>query len=206
MIVIGPKAVRGSEVIAFDAVVLCGGRSSRLGGVSKADLRIRGRTLLFITCEAASAARRVVVVGPASGKVPEQVEVIREDPPYGGPAAAVSTAVAHLRADNAPWLLVLACDMPAIAVALPALLEGARATGTSVLAHDGGRDQPLAALYRWTDLAALGDSEAVRNLSMRQLLARVQWSAVEVPAGSTNDVDTWSDAHQLGVEERNAGE
>lgn len=195
-----------SRVPAFDAVVLSGGRSSRLGGVPKASLELRGKSLLALTCEAAAAARRVVVVGPLAAEVPKGVEVVREYPPYGGPAAALATAVAHLREDHAPWLLLLACDMPGISTALPALLEGARLTGSSVLAHDGGRDQPLAALYRWADLAALGEAETVRNLSMRKLLARVQWSAVEVPGGSTDDVDTWSDAHELGVTKPDTGE
>lgn len=192
--------------LTFDAVILCGGRSSRLNGFPKSDLELDGLSLLERTCEAVGAAERVVVVGsPASG-VPDQAELIREDPPFGGPAAAVAAAVAELHSRHAPWTLVLACDMPQIAKALPALLGAAHKRQTSVLAHDGGRDQPLAALYRWDDLSSAGEGEAVRNLSMRALLARVQWSAVEVPAGSTRDVDTWADARELGVERPEAGE
>nr|WP_245192350.1 NTP transferase domain-containing protein [Arthrobacter pigmenti] len=185
----------------FDAVILSGGRSSRLGGVPKASLQIGDRNLLALTCEAASAARRLLVVGQSTPGMPGGVELLREDPPFGGPAAAVAAAVGHLRSSHAPWLLVLACDMPRIGETLPALLTGAREAGASVLARDGGRDQPLAALYRWSDLASAVDSGALTNLSMRHLLARVQWSAVEVPAGSTHDVDTWSDAQELGIEE-----
>ncbi|SDI05578.1 Molybdopterin-guanine dinucleotide biosynthesis protein A [Arthrobacter subterraneus] len=189
----------------FDAVVLSGGRSSRLGGVAKSSLQVDGRSLLARTCASLGAARRLVVVGASTPDVPAGHEVIREDPPFGGPAAAVSAAVAHLRADPAPWVLLLACDMPDISRALPALVAGAGAGGRSVLAHDGGRDQPLAALYRWADLVAAVDQKEVRNLSMRALLARVTWSPVEVPAGSTNDIDTWSDALQFGAEEPGAG-
>ncbi|GAB3541908.1 hypothetical protein GCM10027403_33930 [Arthrobacter tecti] len=167
-------------------------------------MRIGDRTLLARTCEAASAARRLVVVGQSTPGVPERTELLREEPPFGGPAAAVAVAVGHLCSNHAAWLLVLACDMPRIVEALPALLTGARETGASVLAHDGGRDQPLAALYRWSDLEPAVDSGVFTNLSMRHLLARVQWSAVEVPAGSTHDVDTWSDAQELGIEEPDA--
>ena len=163
-------------------------------------------SLLARTCEALSTARRIIVVGQPAPDLPPRTEVIREDPPFGGPAAAVSTAVAHLQSDPAPWVLVLACDMPGIGSALPALSAGARAAGNSVLAHDGGRDQPLAALYRWSDIASAAEPEKVRNLSMRALLARVTWSSVEVPAGSTTDIDTWSDARQFGVEGPDAGE
>lgn len=196
------------DAIVFDAVILSGGRSSRLGGVPKASLRTTAgtrQTLLARTCDAASSARRLVVVGPVDADAPRRAEIIREDPPFGGPAAAVSAAVVHLDPDPAPWLLVLACDMPGIAQAVPGLLAGAAATGASVLASDGGRDQPLAALYRFPELKAQADPAVMKNLSMRRLLARVQWSAVEVPPGSTHDVDTWTDAHNLGVEETDAG-
>ena len=191
--------------LLFDAIVLSGGRSSRLGGIPKSSLPVGGVSLLARTCSALRAARRLVVVGGPAPDLPPRAELIREEPPFGGPAAAVSAAVVHVQGDPAPWVLVLACDMPRISDALPALTAGARATGASVLAHDGGRDQPLAALYRWADLATAVDQQEVRNLSMRALLARVTWSPVEVPAGSTTDIDTWSDARQFGVLEPDAG-
>lgn len=186
---------------AYDAVVLSGGRSARLGGVPKASLRIMGQTLLARTCDAAGSARRIIVVGGAVPEVAERVEHIRDEPPFGGPAAGVAAAVVHLLPDPPPWVLVLACDMPQIAEALPLLFAGAAETGASVLAREGGRDQPLAALYRWTDLSSAVEPGQVRNLSMRKLLARVNWSPIDVPAGSTHDVDTWADARELGVEE-----
>ncbi|MFD1214070.1 molybdenum cofactor guanylyltransferase, partial [Arthrobacter sp. GCM10027362] len=56
----GQAGVAGSH----DAVVLAGGRSSRLGGVPKALLEFEGRTLLRRTLDALSGARRIAVVGP----------------------------------------------------------------------------------------------------------------------------------------------
>ncbi|MHA7154882.1 molybdenum cofactor guanylyltransferase [Arthrobacter sp. TMN-50] len=198
----------------FNAVVLSGGRSSRLGGVPKAYLQVKGRTLLSLTCEAAAAAHRIVVVGPddeafhgrpaAGTPLPLDCEFLRESPPFGGPAAALAAAVDHLRGDVTPWVLVLACDMPRIAPAIPALLAAAaKRPESSVVAHDGGRDQPLAAVYRLASLrtavAAVQTSGGTQNLSMKALLARVQWRAIDVPPGSTADVDTWADAQSLGV-------
>ncbi|WP_253905763.1 NTP transferase domain-containing protein [Arthrobacter sp. H5] len=190
--------------IIFDAAVLGGGRSSRLGGTAKSSLQLDGQTLLRIACAAAVGARRLVVVGtgaPQGRHCIHNAEVIREDPPFGGPAAAVAAAVVHLRPQPAAWLLVLACDMPRIARAVPVLLDAAARSDRSVLARDDSREQPLAALYRTADLDAavrqIGGS--VRNLSMRALLATVQWSAVDVPHGTTMDVDTWADARALGV-------
>ncbi len=206
--------------VVFNAVVLSGGRSSRLGGTPKARLERDGRSLLDLTCLAVADARGVVVVGPeehslagglgsdgatttpADGQLLR--EFVRESPPFGGPAAALAAAVDHLGDDDAPWLLVMACDMPRVDQAIPALLAAAAGDAdSSYMARDGGRDQPLAALYRMDSLrdavAAVHRSGGAQNLSMKALLARVQWRAIDVPPGSTADVDTWADAQTLGV-------
>lgn len=195
--------------VVFNAVVLSGGRSSRLGGTPKACLQLNGQSLLDRTCQAAAAARRIVVVGPDDEGAtfrtqPAALEFVRESPPFGGPAAALAAAVDHIQDDTTPWLLVLACDMPRIAEAIPSLLEAvADRPDSSAMAHDGGRDQPLAALYRLDALrSAVQDIQAsggAQNLSMKALLARVQWRAIDVRPGSTADVDTWADAQSLGV-------
>ena len=202
------------ESVDFNAVVLSGGRSSRLGGTPKAGLRLDGHTLLDLACQAAGAAKRVVVVGPASdedqgdsagaGSGVGGREFVSESPRFGGPAAALAAAVDHLAQDATQWLLVLACDMPRIAAAIPELLAAvAEDPDYSVLAHDGERDQPLAAVYSLaalrTSIEAVESSGGVQNLSMKALLARVQWRAIDVPQGSTADVDTWADAQNLGV-------
>ena len=98
----------------FDAIILAGGRGSRLGGVSKADLVVGGRRLLDVVFEAVRRARTTVVVGPVA--VPDGVLVTVEDPPGTGPAAGI---VAGLEAVERPaeWTVVLACDLPGVQAA-----------------------------------------------------------------------------------------
>ena len=103
----------------FDAIILAGGRSSRLGGVPKSGLVYDGATLLERSLRAAGAAGRTVVVGPDPGGLPGGVLTCREEPPFAGPAAAIAAGLAALAADHAsrhaaaaPYTLVLACDMP----------------------------------------------------------------------------------------------
>ena len=213
----------------FNAVILAGGRSSRLDGTPKALLRVSGRTLLGVALDAAAGASSIAVAGP--GSLTAAVEdagahalLVREDPPFSGPAAAVAAAFTSLlRLDVAAgrptpgWTLVLACDMPFIAAAVDTLLataasaeaSGAKETAEgapeSLLAIDeSGRAQPLAALYRSAQLGeAISESDrpgGLANLSMKRLLARVQWRDVLVPAHSTADVDTWEDARRWSVE------
>ena len=192
-----------------DAVILAGGRSSRLGGSPKSLFRIRGRTLLETTLDAVAQAQHIAVAGPAAlapllDGSRQGVALVREEPAFGGPAAAVAAGLGALPGES-PFTLVLACDMPRVDEAVAALLREAETAGggASLLAVDeGGRSQPLAGLYRTADLrAAVGNQAAggLTNMSMKALLARVQWRGVVVPPMSTADVDTWADAQTLGV-------
>ena len=82
----------------FDAIILAGGRSSRLGGVPKSGLIFDGATLLERSLRAADAAGRIVVVGPDPGDLPDGVLSCREDPPFAGPAAAIAAGLGALAA------------------------------------------------------------------------------------------------------------
>ncbi|MEO5992343.1 MAG: NTP transferase domain-containing protein [Arthrobacter sp.] len=68
----------------FDAVILAGGRSSRLGGVPKSGLIHDGATLLAGALRSARGAVAVAVVGPDPGPLPRGVVRCREDPPFAG--------------------------------------------------------------------------------------------------------------------------
>jgi molybdopterin-guanine dinucleotide biosynthesis protein A len=194
----------------FDAVILAGGRSSRLGGVPKQGLVFQGATLLQRSLAASSGASRAVVVGPDPGPLPAGVISCREQPEFAGPAAAVAAgleALARLGSGHA-YTLVLACDMPYVQAAvqvLQAALESVngRADGVMACAEDG-KAQQLAGFYSTNVLTRaareLASRGALINGSMRSLLASLDVQLVTVPAGSTDDVDTWDDAAALGVD------
>ena len=199
----------------LDAIILAGGRAERLGGASKPDLVVSDRTLLATAIAAAQAARpaRIVVVGPPSLDAPGCV-VVREDPPFGGPVAALAAGLAILRADAASTpthsssasiahdpapgragVLVLACDMPDAPSAVARLLAAGAAGADGVCLRDAhGRTQWLAAVYTRAALArsidGLGDD--VDGASMRRLAASLDLIVVD-DGGTTHDIDTWSD-------------
>ncbi|MGZ4660519.1 MAG: molybdenum cofactor guanylyltransferase [Arthrobacter sp.] len=224
----------------FDAVILAGGRSSRLGGVPKARLVYEGSTLLERALFAARGARAVAVVGPDPGTLPPGVLSCREDPPFAGPAAAIAAGLEaldrRLGAERSDLTLILACDMPRVDYAVSALRSalpgstrdaGAGATSTADPASttdpagagastgapsgsDGvmavsvdGRKQPLAGLYSThvlkESVAELEQRGGLIGGSVFALLARLDVRVVTVPAGSTDDVDTWDDAAAFGV-------
>lgn len=211
-------------------MILAGGKSSRLGGVPKARLRYDGATLLQRAVAAVRGAGRVVVVGPDPGTLPDGTLTAREDPPYAGPAAAIAAGLAALEAQDgeaqdgeaqdgetqdgqrpstkhAPWVLVMACDMPLAADAVPVLLRELAsrqdAEGALSVSADG-RKQPLLGIYRVSalqrEVRAAEEQGGLANTAVFGLLARLDLLAVPVPAGSTDDVDTWDDAAALGVD------
>ncbi|MFV0434875.1 MAG: molybdenum cofactor guanylyltransferase [Leucobacter sp.] len=83
----------------FDAVVLAGGRGSRLGGADKANLELHGARLIERTVSAARAvgAEQIVVVGPQTSAVPGAI-VVRENPSFAGPLAALAAGLDALPA------------------------------------------------------------------------------------------------------------
>lgn len=83
----------------FDAVVLAGGRSTRLDGRAKADLALDGARLVdrAVGAAVAAGARRTVVVGPEELEVAGAIAT-RERPPFGGPVAAIAAGLAALAA------------------------------------------------------------------------------------------------------------
>ncbi|WP_286346474.1 molybdenum cofactor guanylyltransferase [Frondihabitans sucicola] len=193
--------------IAYTAVLLAGGRASRLGGLDKTRMVSRGATLLDRAIEAAQEATALVIVGLRDGTAPPARAILtREDPPWSGPVAALAAGLQALPVMS-PSTLVLACDLPRAPEAARALLAGARGSGREhdgfVAVDDAGYRQPLLAVYRTEALlqrlAALEAEGPLAGLSLRRLLADVDLVEVPVPTELCADVDTPADAARLGV-------
>ena len=178
----------------FDAIILAGGRGSRLGGVSKADLVVGGRRLLDVVLEAVRRARTTVVVGPVA--VPDGVLVTVEDPPGTGPAAGIVAGLESVER-SAEWTVVLACDLPGVQAAVPRLLAATtRSTDLDgyCLASAEGTPQWLLGIHRTTRLRAVARAYGdPRNRSVRGLLAGMRLGLLPDIDDDGRDVDTWVD-------------
>jgi molybdopterin-guanine dinucleotide biosynthesis protein A len=111
------------------AVLLAGGRASRLGGTDKPGITIGGRSLLATVAAAAAdaGASRIIIVGPTRvGLAAGNLEFTREQPPGAGPVPALRGP--HLRA-----LLTTAAH---------------RQTAGAVLVDGRGRTQWLVSCWR----------------------------------------------------------
>ena len=187
----------------LDAIVLAGGRSKRLGGADKSAFLLDGTTLLERACAAVAGAERIVIVGTVDDP-PSGVEVVLENPPFGGPAAGIGAGLAALGSAASEFVAVLACDVPHAAAAFSALhTEAARGFEADALVavDDAGRRQTLLGIYRASSLrGAVDKAGSLDGLSVRSLLAGLTIVEVAVPQGSTLDVDTWHDVEELGID------
>lgn len=178
-----------------DALILAGGRSSRLGASGKQKLRIEGVTLLdrSVSAVRAAGARDVVVVGDDTV---EGARTVRERPAFAGPAAAIAAGLDGL-GDDADLVLVLACDMPRVAELIPPLLAAGPRGGIAV---DAGRRQYLAFAAPPASLdAAIEGVPSLVDAPVRLLVGALELPDVDVPAGSSDDIDTWDDAARFGA-------
>jgi molybdopterin-guanine dinucleotide biosynthesis protein A len=186
-----------------DAVVLAGGRASRLGGIDKTALGGPGDTLLDRALRAtAGAAARVVVAGEEARRPVPGVAWATETPRYGGPVAALAAALA-LPGLHSTTVLLLAADLLRAEEAVPALLAAIDTGGTmdGWLAVDrDGRDQPLLAVYRRAPLeaalAALPGGPA--GAPLRLLLGPLALARIPLDPSLLVDVDTAADARGAG--------
>ncbi|MFI1649001.1 NTP transferase domain-containing protein [Streptomyces avidinii] len=189
--------------MSYDAIVLAGGAARRLGGADKPALSVGGRALLDRVLDACPDARTTVVVG---GRRPtaRPVHWTREDPPGGGPVAALD---AGLRRTTAELVLVLSADLPFLdRETVRALLEapggpggpGADGADGALLRDPDGRDQPLVAAYRAEplrrELALLATEHGdLTGLPLRALTAELDLVRVTSRPLASFDCDTWDD-------------
>ncbi|MGX1767127.1 NTP transferase domain-containing protein [Dietzia sp. NPDC055343] len=178
------------------AIILTGGRGSRLGGVDKARLPVAGRPMVETVLGAARAvAGPAITVGPGGDA--------REDPPHSGPVAGIAAGLACLP-DGVDVVVVVACDLPELdAGTLRALVDAVRTSGAAAaLGVDAaGHEQYLLAAWDRRALAArLARLEATVGTAGRAVRAlyddddTVATGFVHVPVGAQAlDVDTWAD-------------
>ncbi|GHJ01900.1 molybdenum cofactor guanylyltransferase [Streptomyces olivaceus] len=192
----GARPAPCAEPGGYDAVVLAGGAARRLGGADKPGLRVGGRALLDRVLTACAGARATVVVAEPRPTV-RPVTWAREDPPGGGPLAALAAGLRHTTSEH---VVVVSADLPFLGGPVVVRLLSALADGAAdgvLLTDADGRDQPLVAAYRASalrrELAALARGHGgPAGLPLRRLTGALRLTRVP-DAVASFDCDTWDD-------------
>lgn len=141
------------------ALILAGGRATRMGGVDKRALVVEGRTVFERQCEVLAPRVAEVIVSLAAGATQAEDATLAEGatPTEGhrivtdavegaGPLAGIAAGLAAART---PWLLVVAGDMPYISAELvDAMLAAATEDVDAVGVRAGGLPEPLVSMLR----------------------------------------------------------
>jgi molybdopterin-guanine dinucleotide biosynthesis protein A len=125
-----------------------------------------------------------------------KIQFVTEQPPRGGPAAAVS---AGLAVTSSELVVVLACDMPFVhATTVQRLLEAANDSLDGAMLVDGsGRKQYLAAAYHSSRLsAALDTLDPITNAPLHLAVSALTVREVQADPDEAFDVDTWADVER----------
>ena len=192
------------------AIILAGGRSSRLDGIDKAGIEVGGRTLLAWALDGVIDAREVVVVGdPVPTERP--VTFVRESPRFGGPVAGLLTGLDALL--TVPRLVgVIAVDMPYVHHGTwRRLLAAGAGTATAAATGTGSDARPVDGSWlvgpdgRWQlamtlDTARLAEVrpsyEEQHDFPLRRLLEHLTLEPVASEGREHEDIDTWTDLRQ----------
>lgn len=164
--------------MARGAIVLAGGRSSRMGR-PKADLPLGGEPFLSRVVAAlvpVVGATHIVAVRAADQllpPLPAGVMVAVDAAPGRGPLEGFAAGLLALPAD-CDALFLAACDAPLLRPEVVRLLFARLDAGATAAVPEAlGRRHPLCAAYRASVRAAVAEALAAGELGMGQMLARV---------------------------------
>lgn len=138
------------------AVVLAGGRATRMGGADKGWVELAGRPLIDHVLDRLRPQVDEILINANRSQVRYQAlaPVIGDDnPDYLGPLAGMQAGLGAARHD---WVLFVPCDGPALPRDLMARFRAALTPQTElVVAHDGDWLQPVVALLHKSLLPSL---------------------------------------------------
>ena len=175
------------------AIVLCGGRGTRMGGEDKPLLDLGGKTLIAHVIERLSGQVDAVVLscgGRASAYRQFDCPVVLDQHPDQGPLGGFVSTLPRVAT---PWLLTMPCDVPFLPTNLVvALAPSCRRRGATVAAA-GGRRQNLALLLDRRRAQSLATFFARGERAIRHWLDENQVAAVEFPVSAFHNINTPAD-------------
>ncbi len=171
----------------MDGLILAGGRSTRMGGKHKGDLRYEDQTFLErIIGEFASCAERIwISYGTEMRRDYPGCVSICDEYPGCGPMGGIHAGLKRCRSD---YMMVAACDMPFVKMELYHLLENEleKAQQESEAVYVGavpvadGRVHPLAAVYKKELAGCLKEQIERKEYRIRSIFDRQNILYVDV--------------------------
>jgi molybdopterin-guanine dinucleotide biosynthesis protein A len=175
-------------------IVLCGGKSSRMGR-PKAWLPFGSEVMLQRVVRILSEVVSAIVVVAAEGQdlpeLPAGVEIARDEHEALGPLAGLAAGLAAL-GERAQAAYASSCDVPLLKPAFVRRIVTALEDSDLAIPRDGQYHHPLAAVYRPRVLPIIRDLIAANRLRPFFLLERARAREIAVSELRDADPDLWS--------------
>jgi molybdopterin-guanine dinucleotide biosynthesis protein A len=171
------------------ALILAGGKATRMGGVAKHELVVDGRTIFDRLTELLAPRVQEILVATAADIAGHRC--VRDVLPDVGPLAGIA---AGLEASLTPWLLVVAGDMPRLTGAvIDALLGAVNDLDDAIGVRIGGIPEPLVCVLHRRALPAVTRRLANRRFKVSGLLTEerlhVRWLDLDAHSGAFMNVN-----------------
>jgi molybdopterin-guanine dinucleotide biosynthesis protein A len=170
----GERSSYPFAVPKVSALILAGGRASRLGGIDKREIVVDGRTIFARQCEVLHS--RVAEIIISASRPVAGYRTVADTTAGVGPLAGIAAGLAVV---TTPWLLVVAGDMPYVTGGVIDLMIDATVDVDAVGLRIGGLPEPLLAVYHARCRAAVEARVASGRYKASGLLVdeglRVAW-------------------------------
>lgn len=182
------------ESRAVGGIVLCGGKSSRMGR-PKAWLPFGQEVMLQRVVRILSGVVSPIVVVAAKGQdlpeLPAGVEIARDEHEALGPLAGLAAGLEALQG-RVEFAYASSCDVPLLDPAFVARIIAAVDDHDLVIPRDGEHHHPLAAVYRTTLAATVRELIATNRLRPFFLVERSRARELDVAELRAADPQLWS--------------
>lgn len=183
-----------SLIANLGAVVLCGGKSTRLG-IDKTRLDFKGSTFLEqVVNQVRQVCGKVVVVGDTDlsfHQLPDDIVVACDQASDKGPLEGIRVGLEKLAADDAQtgceYAFVTSCDVPLLQPALIGCLFDQLNSGPAIVPVQGDRVFGMTAIYRTRFHVEIGRRIKANNLRVSELATAFDANCID--ADQLRDID-----------------
>ena len=184
---------RAARATAVTAIVLCGGRAMRLGGIEKPLADLGGRSLLAHVIARLEPQVDSIVLSVGRGSAHYAgfgYPVVVDDDPDQGPLAGIVSALAAV---ETPWTLTTPADTPFLPSNLVSALAPACREQGAAVAWAGGHRQNLAMLLDEEQAAALAEFYRAGGRAVHRWLVASGVDEVAFPGDGFLNINTPED-------------
>ncbi len=185
---------------AVTAIVLCGGRATRLGGVEKPLADLGGKPLLaHVLARLEPMVDQFVLSVGSKGEHYERFgyPVVADNDPGQGPLTGIVSALTTVRT---PWILTTPADTPFLPSNLVAALAPACVRRGAAVVSAGGHRQNLSMLLDHRCATSLAEFYRSGGRAVHRWLAANDIDEVAFPKGSFFNINTPEDLALARVE------